>query len=191
MQSFTSDGEPVLIRGRRLRVAVVVATSGAVLAACGGGSSAAGAQSVGSAPVQTSPAPTPSSAPATASAPTTGSGTSFCKYAKAEKSEVANEIKAFSLDSPAQLEKFEEQALSAVSALAASAPAPVKSAVQTVVTTDQTFFKELKAANFDYAKLNTSAIAKINTPAFRSANQTIVNYLRTACGIKGSSSPAA
>ena len=173
---------PGAMRAHQLSLAAVLAVAGLLLAGCGGGSNASTAQTVSTAPAQTSATPTASSAPVTTSSPATQVGASFCKYAKTEKSQVADEVKAFSLDSPAQLEAFEQRALSDVTALAATAPASVRSAVKLVVTTDQAFFDQLKAAHFDYAKLNPTAVAKVDTPAFVRATHTIVNYFQHACG---------
>jgi HPt (histidine-containing phosphotransfer) domain-containing protein len=166
----------------RVRVALVLAVAGFLLAACGGSSSAPSAQGGSSVPVQTSAAVTPTSPPTTSSAPATGGGASFCTYARSEKSEVATELQAFTKDSPAQLEKFENQLLNVATALASSAPASVKSAAKTVKATDQAFFGELQSAHFVYANLNTTAVAKLNTPAFMKAIQTIVTYLGSKCG---------
>jgi hypothetical protein len=179
-----------VVGARRLRAAAVLAVAGVMLAACGGGSKTLSVNVTSpNPPVQTSAATTPSapasvpptSVPPTTSTPATDTGASFCKYAKTEKSQVADEVKAFEADSPAQLAAFEQRALSAVTALAASAPASVRSAVKTVVTADQAFFNQLKAAHFDYAKLNPSDVEKINTPAFVRATHTIVNYFQTKC----------
>lgn len=174
---------PGATRAYQLPLAALLAVAGLVLAGCGGGSSTSTAQPVSSAAAQTSAVATASSAPAAPSSPATTVGASFCKYAKTEKSQVADEIKAFSLDSPAQLEAFEQRALSDVTALAATAPASVRNAVRIVVTTDQSFFDQLKAAHFDYRKLNPSSVAKVNTPAFVQATHTIVAYFRHACGV--------
>jgi hypothetical protein len=174
------------VRVARLRLATVLALAAIALVACGGGSKSPAAQSVSSPPVQTSAATSPSSTPTSSSTPSSSStpvtGTaSFCKYAKAEKSEVASEVKAFSVDSPAQLQAFEERALSVITGLASSAPASVQHAVHVVVTGDQSFFNQLKAAHFDYAKLNPTSISKIDTPAFVGATHTVVNYFSHAC----------
>jgi hypothetical protein len=178
-----------LMRFHPFRTAAVLAVAGVTLAACGGPSKTISVQTQGTAAVQSPPPATPSSAPVTTSAPATNvGGASFCKYAKTEKTQVADEVKAFSLDSPAQLEAFEQRALSDVTALAATAPSSVKAAVATVVATDRAFFNQLKAAHFDYRKLNPTAVEKINTPAFVRAIHTIVNYFEHACGVNNSSS---
>jgi hypothetical protein len=181
---------PSTMRAHQLAFAAVLGVAGLVLVGCGGGSSAPTSQVASSAPAQTSTTAPASSPPATTSATATQAG-SFCKYAKTEKSQVADEIKAFSLDSPAQLEAFEQRALTDVTALAATAPASVRSAVKIVVTTDEAFFNQLKAAHFDYAKLNPATVAKVDTPAFVQAAHTIVNYFQHACGVTSSSSPPA
>jgi hypothetical protein len=180
---------PGATRATHLPLAVLLVAGGIVLAGCGGRSSGSTAQTVSSAPAQASTAAA-SSAPANTSTPAVNVGASFCKYAKTEKSQVADEMKAFSIDSPAQLEAFEQRALSDVTALVATAPASVRSAVKIVVTTDQSFFDQLKAAHFDYRKLNPTTVAKVDTPAFVQATHTIVNYFQHACGVASSSPPA-
>jgi hypothetical protein len=168
---------------RAARLCAVLAVAGVALVACGGGSSGssgAGAQITTTPPVQSSAATTPSSQPTSSGAP--ASLTSFCKYAKTEKAQVASEEKAFALDSPAQLEKFEQEALSAITALSASAPAAVKSDVKLVVTTDEKVFADLKAAHFNFSKVNTSDLSKADSPAFVNAAHGIVAYFHQACG---------
>jgi hypothetical protein len=167
---------------RSVGVALVLAVAGFLLTACGGSSSAPSAQGGSSVPVQTSAPASPSAPATTSSTPATGGGASFCTYARSEKSEVATELQAFTKDSPAQLEKFENQLLAVASSLASSAPASVRTAAVTVKASDQAFFNDLKSAHFVYANLNPTAVAKLNTPAFMKAIQTIVTYLGSKCG---------
>jgi hypothetical protein len=177
--------KPVTTRVRGARLVMVVAAAALGLVACGSSSSGAGAQAANSAPVQTS-APATTSAPASppaSSAPPSSGGGSFCDYGKAEESQLAAELKAYTADTPAQLEKFEQQALNEAKTFSSSAPPAIKSAIDTAIATDQEFFNELKAVNFDYTKLSPADLAKIQTPAFTKANQTLANYFRTKCGI--------
>ena len=181
-----TNPKPVTTRVRRARLVMVVAAAALGLVACGSSSSGAGAQPANSAPVQTS-APATTSAPASSapasSAPPSSGGGSFCDYGKAEESQLAAELKAYTADTPAQLEKFEQQALNEAKTFSSSAPPAIKSAIDTAISTDQEFFNELKAVNFDYTKLSPADLAKIQTPAFTKANQTLANYFRTKCGI--------
>jgi hypothetical protein len=163
-------------RGRAVRLAAVLTAASAALVACGSSGSS------GSSP------PTTVTSTTTSSAQPAGGGTSttlasFCKYAKTEKSEVASEEKAFALDSPAQLQKFEQEALAAITALSASAPAAVKDDVKLVVTSDEKVFADLKAAHFNFSKVNASDLSKIDTPAFVNATHAITAYFRQACGV--------
>jgi hypothetical protein len=187
----------------RVRIGVALLAGGFLLAACGSsgssapgpvGSSAAVAQTSAASASAAAAAATPSSAaPSSAAASIAavagaGSHLPFCQFAKVEKSQEANELKNFTSDSPAQLEKFETQALGALSTFTASAPAQIKGAVQTVITADQKLFGALKAANFDYAKVSPTVLSSFDTPALTEASTQIAAYLRTTCGI--TSSPA-
>jgi hypothetical protein len=184
----------VSARERLVRLALTFAGAAVALAACGGGSSGAGAQAANSVPAQTS-APAASSAPATSppatsAPPVSGGGsTSFCGYGQAQASQLAKEEKAYTSDTPAQLEQFEQQALNEAEKFAASAPSSIKPAMETALSGDQQFLNELKAVNYDFAKLSPSALSKINTPAYMHANQTLANYFRSKCGISTTASP--
>ena len=114
---------------------------------------------------------------------TGNSNSTFCIEAAAEQAQEDKASSALVGDSPADLQKYEEQAVAELSAFASKAPAQIKSAVQTLVAAYQTFFNALKAANFDYTKLDPSAVASIETPAVQAATDTVTTYLKQVCGI--------
>jgi hypothetical protein len=165
---------------RALRVGAVLVVAGIALVACGSSSSGGSSGNSTVTPsAQTSSATTPASTPGT-STPAV-SGAAFCKYAKTEKSKVAAEEKAFAVDSPAQLQKIEQEALTAVTELAANAPAAVKSDVTLVVTTDEKVFNDFKAVHYDFAKLNPRDLSTLDTPAFANAGRAIATYFGRVC----------
>ena len=63
------------------------------------------------------------------------------------------------------------------------APDQIKSAVRTVVAADEAFFAQMKAVNFDFAKLTPAAVAAAQSPSFIAADNTIETYLKSTCGI--------
>jgi hypothetical protein len=174
--------------GSRLRAGAVLVATGAMLVACGGassGSSKANGTSGG--------APHASSVPTSSSGSGSGGGksistASFCAYAKEQQQQSATEIKAFESDTPAQLEQYETNALAQLSKFASTAPTPIRSDVQLVVTQAQALVSDLKAANFDFQKLPPSDLSTLNAPKLAKASDAITTYLRTACGITVSNS---
>jgi hypothetical protein len=182
-------------RVRRLGTGTVLVLTGVLLAACGGGgSSPSTASAPSTVPTQSSaPSSVPTSSAPVSSAPVSGgsgSGGSFCQYAKVQKAQEAAEIKAYSTDTPQQLEKFEEQALAEAKVFASTAPSQIKAAVDTVVSEDDAVFNALKAAHFDYTKLPTSFLTTLEAPKFTKADNQIISYLTNTCGINTSAAPA-
>jgi hypothetical protein len=165
--------------------------AGVLLTACGGGSTtlstpaAAGSTAIGAAAAGTSAA---AGAPASSSVALGNSDSSFCQEALAEQAQEAKDIDAFTADTPAQLEQFEQQALNELAIFVKKAPAAIKSAVQTIADADQTLFNDLKAVNFDYTKLGPNIATSFDTPSFMAATTTVTNYLASACGITDSDS---
>jgi hypothetical protein len=159
---------------------------GVLLAGCGSSSKAAGptpaAGTSASSTAVASGAPAAVAASSQAAVKISGGG-SFCDDARAEKAQEAKDISAFTADSPAQLQKFEEQAMAELPVFAAAAPSAIKSDVALVVSGDEAIFNGLKAAGFSYAKLDPKIAAQFETPAFTNASAAITAYLTKTCGI--------
>jgi hypothetical protein len=158
---------------------------GVLLAGCGSSSKAAGSAATpttsGSAVTATSAAP--SSAAATQAAVKISGGGSFCDDARAEQAQEDKDVSAFTTDSPAQLQKFEETAMAELPIFAAAAPSSIKSDVNLIVSGDEAIFNGLKAAGFNYAKLDPKVTSEFETPAFTSAASAVTAYLQKSCGI--------
>lgn len=178
--------------GTTLRIGAALISCGFLLAACGSsGSSAAGPTPSSAAAAQSSanaasPVSPPSSAAAASTGAIAGAGAdvSFCKDAKLQQAQQTAALKALTTDSPQQLEAFENQALAALTTLTSSAPAAIKSDVAVIVAADQKLFAALKAANFNYTKLNPTTLSSLDGSALANASKGIAAYLTTKCGIK-------
>jgi hypothetical protein len=175
--------------------AVAFVLAGVLLTACGSGTSgtlgaALGASSSAAAGAASGAANDGATSAATSAPSSTIKGDSnsrFCTLAVAEQQEEDKTSSAITGDSPQDLQKFEEQAISALPAFVAAAPSAIKSAVQTLAAADQKFFAALKAAGYDYTKLDPSIESTFEDPQFTAAATTVTNYLTQVCGIPDAS----
>ncbi|WP_375476783.1 hypothetical protein [uncultured Jatrophihabitans sp.] len=171
-------------------IAAAVLLAGCSSSGSGGSSGSSGGS--GSAPTSSGSAANTSASSSTA--PTTGDttavaiggGGSFCGLARAEKANSAKAATAYTGSSPAQLKKLEETAMSQLPVFAAQAPSAIRPAVNTLVTAEQKLFKVLKSANFDFRKINPTALTSLESPAFTKATTTIDSYLTKVCHIPSS-----
>jgi hypothetical protein len=161
----------------------VLLVAGIVLAGCGGSSSlTSSAATKTSSPSSLSSSAAPSST-STSKALTGNPNSTFCVEAAAEQAQEDKNTEALTGDSPADLQKFEEQSQAELKVFVAKAPSQIKSAVQTIADADNTLVNALKAVNYDITKLDSSAISGVDTPAFEAAVTTVDNYLEQVCGI--------
>jgi hypothetical protein len=157
-------------------------SSGTLGAALGGGSSAASGAASGASGAASGAGSAAS--PAASSAAIKGdSNSKFCTIAVAEQEQEDKTASAITGDSPQDLQKFEEQAIAALPAFVAAAPSAIKGAVQTLAAADQKFFTALKAAGFDYTKLDPTIVSTFEDPQFTAAATTVTDYLTQVCGI--------
>jgi hypothetical protein len=188
---------------RAVTVGTVSALTAVLLAACGSSSAskAAGGSSLASKAAAGTTANTALSSSPTSSPPVAGTssssakvdigalGSSFCDTARKEQAQADQNVQALTAGDPATLKKFEEQALAELPAFAAQAPAEIKSSVDVLVAADQSFFKALQAAGFDFTKLSPTTVSQFETPAFTAATEKVTDYLETKCGITESDAP--
>jgi methenyltetrahydromethanopterin cyclohydrolase len=65
-----------------------------------------------------------------------------------------------------------------------SAPAEIRSDFNTIAQTMRPFFDQLKKADYDYTKVDLSALmTAFSSPALATAIQHIGDYAKTRCGI--------
>lgn len=157
--------------------------AGIVLAGCGGSSeltSTAATKASSQSSVSSSAAPSSTSS----TKPLSGNpNSSFCVEAAAEQAQEDKNAEAFTTDSPADLQKFEEQGQAELKVFVAKAPSQIKSAVLTIAAADDTLVNALKAVNYDITKLDPTAAKAVDTPAFEAAVTTVDDYLEQVCGI--------
>jgi hypothetical protein len=156
----------------------------AVIVLTGCGSSLKTASGAGTTATTSTSAAASAAAPSSTSSAVSGnSNSSFCVEAKIEQAQEDKNTDAFTGDSPADLQKFEEQGQAELKVFEAKAPSQIKSAVQTIATTNDTLVTALKAANWDVTKLDPTVTQNIDSPAFEAAVTTVDNYLKQVCGI--------
>jgi hypothetical protein len=166
--------------------AALLATA-TLLSACSSSGSSAGSGSTSSTPAGTSS--TSSSPSATSSSKSSGGGSlslgggSFCSVAKDQQAQESKEEAAFE-DTPAALKSYEQTAAKELPGFAALAPAAIKPEVEEVVQVDQKLLAALAKVNYNMAKMPQSTLSAFSTPALTAANQQIISYLASACGIK-------
>jgi hypothetical protein len=174
----------------RVRAVLALAAAGTVLAACGS-SSKGTSTSAPAGTLSTAPS-TSSSSPASSKSSDSGKanlgGGSFCDKARTASADVESAASKLT-ESPDQLKTFEEKAQSELSSLADSAPSDIKGAVSTLAGAENQLLNTLKAANYDFTKIDTSALTAFNTPQVTAAVQQIDTYLVTKCGLSPSDFP--
>jgi hypothetical protein len=187
---MSTETRNALIRTAQGGVAIVSAVL--LLAACSSstsgkpvGAPAASVTANGSSTTTTGTTPSsPAASSSTASKVSGNPGSGFCNDARAEQAQEAKQADAFTTYTPAELQKFEEQAAKELPVFAAEAPSEIKSQVEVLVAADQKIFDELKAANWDFAKIDVTTFSTdIETPAFTAAADAVTNYLEKVCGI--------
>jgi hypothetical protein len=183
-----TNGNASKINARGLRIASILLVGGIALTACGSSSSGGNTASPPNSVAPTGVAPT-TAAPVGNSGGGSDSGSTFCKFAKAEQAQQTTEAQELTTDSPAQLGTFIQHAFSALSALAAAAPSAIKSDVQILVAADQAIFTALKNAKYNYKNVSPTTFTAVDTPAFKKATTAITTYLATSCGILPSGAP--
>lgn len=165
--------------------------AGLVLAGCGGSSKSASnigavaaSKAAASAVSAGSSAGSSSAASPSSSVKLSGnSNSSFCVEATAVQAEQDKNGEELLGDTPADLQKFEEQSQAELKLFVSKAPAQIKSAVQTIATADDTLVNALKAANYDITKVDPKVTESLDTPAFESAVTTVDDYLEQVCGL--------
>jgi hypothetical protein len=111
---------------------------------------------------------------------------SFCQASRGLKRREAAEEKSL-LNTPASVEKAENQAVADLPEFQRLAPASLQSAVAVLVTEDRRIFTDLQAVNFNYADLTPAVNKSLQSPQFTQADDQITNYLTHVCGISPNS----
>ena len=122
----------------------------------------------------------------------TGGG-SFCtKVANSINNAVSKAATlAQSGSGPAALKALYAQTRQQEQDAADSAPSAIKGDLQTIFGVSNAFYDALAAANYDFTKVDESALAKLNTPAVQTATQNVTTYVKDHCGIDiGAPSPS-
>jgi hypothetical protein len=166
-----------------LLAACSTSTSGKAVGAPAGSVTSSPGSSTTSATGGSSTASSPAASSSSASAVSGNPGSGFCNDARAEQAQEDKQAAAFTTFTPAELEKFEEQAAKELPVFAAEAPSAIKSQVEALVQADQKIFAALKAVNWDFSKINPSTFGDLDTPAFEAASTAVTDYLQKVCGI--------
>jgi hypothetical protein len=125
-------------------------------------------------------------APTVAAAKAGNLDSSFCQASRGLKRREAAEEKSL-LNTPASVEKAENQAVADLPEFQRLAPASLQSAVAVLVTEDRRIFTDLQAVNFNYADLTPAVNKSLQSPQFTQADDQITNYLTHVCGISPNS----
>lgn len=115
-------------------------------------------------------------------------GIGFCREATLAQAAQTKAASAFNVGSRAALQKIEQQGLTELHALTATAPSAIKGSLSTLVAADEKLYSALQAADFDVRKVNPAVLTSLDTPEFTKATQAIGDYLSKTCGIKVSPS---
>src|ERR1700690_905296 len=112
---------------------------------------------------------------ATASTVTATGGGAFCtKVANSVNNGVSRAAAlAQSGSGPDALKALYAQTRQEEQDAAKSAPSAIKGDLETVFSASNSFFDALAAVNYDFMKVDPSALAKLNTPALQSATQNV------------------
>ncbi len=114
----------------------------------------------------------------------TGGGTFCTKVANSINNGVSRAAAlAQSGSGPAALKALYTQTRQEEQDAANSAPSAIKGDLQTIFGVSNSFFDALAAANYDFTKVDPSALAKLNTPALQAATQNVTTYVKDHCGI--------
>jgi hypothetical protein len=161
-------------------------TTGAATTSAAGTSAAASTSTGNAAPAATR-APTSAAARTSSSAPTavtttkvkaTGGG-DFCKnIAKAVNNPISPTGGTSLEDEKALIQKSLAQGVAALG----KAPSAIKPDALIVLTAVANLFKALEAANYDYTKIDPSALAAVSSPAVTTAEAHLEAYVKTNCG---------
>jgi hypothetical protein len=173
---------------RLVQVTATVAAATIALAACAG-SSIKSATVAGTTSGSTSAAVSVATSGVKIAPPLGNSTSKFCQVAQQAQAQTTQQEQQFSTDTPAELQKFEEQAMAALTLYAAQAPTQIKGALQTILAAEQTLFNDMKASGYDITKMTANDLSAFETPAFVTAVTTVTNYLATTCGITTSAAP--
>ncbi len=182
-------GEAMNPRTHKSSLAVLAFAVAASLFGCS--SSSKSAATGGS--TATTTASAASSGGATASTVKATGGGSFCtKVASSINNAVSKAATlAQSGSGPAALKALYAQTRQQEQDAANSAPSAIKGDLQTIFGVSNAFYDALAAANYDFTKVDASALAKLNTPAVQTATQNVTTYVKDHCGIDlGAPSPA-
>lgn len=174
---------PSLLRSSAIAVTSTVLAAAFVLTGCSSSTSktaSSGTSSSGGA----QPKPGSSAAPVHAGGGQPVAGTGFCREATLAQAAQTKAANAFTVGSPGSLQKIEQQGLTELRALTATAPSQIKSSLASLVAADEKLYSALQAANFDMRKVDPTALTSLNTPEFTKSMQTIEGYLTSTCGIK-------
>lgn len=115
-------------------------------------------------------------------------GIGFCREATLAQAAQTKAASAFNVDSRAALQKIEQQGLTELHALTATAPSAIRGSLSTLVAADEKLYSALQAADFDVRKVDPAVLTSLDTPEFTKATQAIGDYLSKTCGIKVSPS---
>jgi hypothetical protein len=114
----------------------------------------------------------------------TGGGTFCTKVANSINNGVSRAAAlAQSGSGPTALKALYAQTRQEEQDAANSAPSAIKGDLQTIFGVSNSFFDALAAANYDFTKVDPSALAKLNTPALQAATQNVTTYVKDHCGI--------
>jgi hypothetical protein len=179
-------------RSRSSAVAASIAlTAAAVLSGCSSSTSGS-ATSPSSSGSSSAAAATAASSSAASKASGGGgggvAGIGFCREATLAQAAQTKAARAFNVDSRAALQKIEQQGLTELHALTATAPSAIKGSLSVLVAADEKLYSALQAADFDVRKVDPTVLTGLNTPEFTKATQAIGDYLTRTCGIKVSPS---
>jgi hypothetical protein len=160
------------------------APSSAAAAAGSAAAAAAGASGAAASAIASAAASVPSPTKVKA----TGGG-KFCQQvANATNTQLAQAAIA---SGPAGL-KEEAQRVQALEAqILQEAPSSLKADIATVFGATNTFYAALAKANYDYTKVDPTALTAMSTPAVQAAEAHLETYTKTVCGIDTGGASAA
>ncbi|BEP12931.1 hypothetical protein acdb102_12420 [Acidothermaceae bacterium B102] len=140
-----------------------------------------GAAGTSSAAAATSAAATTSSAPApTKTKVVAKGGGTFCK-------DIANTLNdagtTGTTDTVAAEKALVEKGLAELAVLTVEAPSEIKSDVQTLAGAVSVLYGAVQKANYDFTKIDTTALSALDTPAVKASETKVDAYVKVHCGI--------